>query len=695
MRKKEGGGCGRSISEVRNRWNGGTRLACAASVRDQCLSRLCNCVFPCPPGIPLLKDVDVSKVASSSKLNAQAPVFKPILPVTAGPAQTFEGAKTTTASPSSSNEATTSSVDAARHAVLEPEGAKNQLCEGHTRAEGGRSSHLGFQNVDPSIVTFVCDSSIAANQTDGVQQQTSPQTRDSGRVEFLYELGSCRSRSNSHSKASARTSPGASDVSSKVPPTSSAFSGSPSDGQLIAGSISLSLNSEIRVPSSDSGSKTPPLSTGGDKTPPLLTSGAKTPPLPTSGAKTPPLPTNGAKTPPLLASGAKTPPLLTSGSKTPPLPTSGTKTPPLTTSGTKTPPLTTSRAKTPPLPTSGAKTPPLPTSGAKTPPLPTSGAKTPPLPTSGSKTPPFPTSGAKTPLPTSVAKIVPSSTVSAMNPPRATDHHAAVAQSSSTDSRTKPPPAATPVATSAWSRPKDWGTVFGSSTAGGGGPRPLAEKPPESTSPPESGIADMHEGAEDRSSERSNPLLVQLGGKAAYRWCSGKEDNHTCIFIQVKRGFSAGCYMGVEGAQIPAGNSLNGLESFTFDKAFSPFQALSSWYLRTFQRSFMYSMNCSTDRTGHDMASGRQMSWCHLSFPTEKLRSLQVCYGEEVKLVPRGLVNAANLCYMHCVSSSALVCGGSRLLVCVLYSCGSPILAYSTQCLSTSCFLLFVRATFV
>ena len=476
----------------------------------------------CPSGIPLLKDVDVSKVASSSKLNAQAPVFKPILPVTAGPAQPSEGAKSTTASPSSSNETTTSSIDSARHTVLDPEGAKSQLCEGLNRAEGGRSSHLVFQNVDPSIVTFVCESSIAANQADGVQRQTSPQTQDSGRVEFLYELGSCRSRSNSHSKGSARTSPGASDVSSKAPPTSSAFSdsGSPSDGQLLAGSISLSLNSEIRVPSSDSGSKTPPLSAGGAKTPPLPTSGAKTPPLPTSGAKTPPLPTSGAKTPPLPTSGAKTPPL----------------------------------------PTSGAKTPPLPTSGAKTPPLPTSGAKTPPLPTSGAKTPPLHNSGAKTPLPTSVAKVVPSSTVSTMNPPRVADHHAAVAQLSSTDSCTKPPPAATAAATSAWSRPKDWGTVFGSSTAGGGGPRLLAEKPPESTSPPESGIADMHEGAEDRSSERSNPLLVQLGGKAACRWCSGKEDNHTCIFIQVKWGFSAGCCMGVKGSQIPARNSLNGLK---------------------------------------------------------------------------------------------------------------------------------------
>ena len=47
--------------------------------------------------------------------------------------------------------------------------------------------------------------------------------------------------------------------------------------------------------------------------------------------------------------------------------------------------------------------------------------------------------------------------------------------------------------------------------------------------------------------------------------------------------------------------------------------------------------------------------WC-LSSSTEKLQNLRVSYGEEVRLVPRGLVNAANLCYMHCVSSSALVC---------------------------------------
>ena len=79
------------------------------------------------------------------------------------------------------------------------------------------------------------------------------------------------------------------------------------------------------------------------------------------------------------------------------------------------------------------------------------------------------------------------------------------------------------------------------------------------------------------------------------------------------------------------------------------------------------------------MAGGRRMSWRHLSFPTEKLRSLQVCYGEEVKLVPRGLVNAANLCYMHCVSSSALVCGGRPVLVCFLYARATNISVYSIQ----------------
>ena len=81
------------------------------------------------------------------------------------------------------------------------------------------------------------------------------------------------------------------------------------------------------------------------------------------------------------------------------------------------------------------------------------------------------------------------------------------------------------------------------------------------------------------------------------------------------------------------------------------------------------------------MAGGRRMSWRHLSFPTEKLRSLQVCYGEEVKLVPRGLVNAANLCYMHCVSSSVFVCEGRTVLVCFVCTCHQYQCVFHTICL--------------
>ena len=387
------------------------------------LSRV-SLLAPVPTGIPLLKDVDVSKVASSSKLNAQAPVFKPpqqvlasMLPGTSSPVQPSEGAKSTTASPSSSSETTTSFADAARHVVLKaacehsqtPCSADNQMSAGRTVVKGDQASQLGFQNLDPSIVTFVCESLIVASNSDGVQQTTT-QSQNNGSIEFLYELGSS-SRSNSLSKGSARSS----QAPSKLPPSSSTFSGggSPTGGQLALDSSS---------------------------------------PSPAGGTKTPPLPTSGTKTPPST--------------------TSGTKTPPSTTNGTKTVSLTTK-------------------------PAPPCAGVVPVLPTNGTKPP--------------------ASTASGVNPQGVVDPTVGGQPPSAADSSVKPPAVAPPVTASAWSRPKDWGTVFGGggSPAGGGGPR-LLEKPNESTSPPESGIADMHEGAEDRSSEGSNPLLVQLGGKQPY-----------------------------------------------------------------------------------------------------------------------------------------------------------------------------------